>query len=58
LPAHLISKSFPPKLWHHPALTAYIGFLLKPNSFFDQNQPANDVPPSKPAGASKSCCHD
>ena len=26
--------------------TAYIGFLLKPNGFFDQN-PANDVPPSK-----------
>ncbi len=25
--------------------TAYIGFLLKPNGFFDQN-PANDVPPS------------
>jgi hypothetical protein len=21
-----------------PALTAYIGFLLKPNSFFDQNR--------------------
>jgi primary-amine oxidase len=38
--------------------TAYIGFLLKPNGFFDQN-PANDVPPSKPAGSeSKSCCHD
>ncbi len=25
--------------------TAYLGFLLKPNGFFDQN-PANDVPPS------------
>ena len=31
--------------------TAYIGFLLKPAGFFDRN-PANDVPPSKPAG----CC--
>ena len=37
--------------------TAYIGFLLKPNGFFDQN-PANDVPPSKTAGGSKSCCHE
>ncbi len=31
--------------------TATIGFLLKPAGFFDRN-PANDVPPSKPAG----CC--
>ncbi len=36
--------------------TAYIGFLLKPNGFFDQN-PANDVPPSKQSGEGKSCCH-
>jgi primary-amine oxidase len=37
--------------------TAYIGFLLKPNGFFDQN-PANDVSPS-PALISthKSCSH-
>lgn len=34
--------------------TAYIGFLLKPNGFFDQN-PANNVPPSKPEG--KACSH-
>jgi primary-amine oxidase len=34
--------------------TAYIGFLLKPNGFFDLN-PANDVPPSEPAA--KKCCH-
>jgi len=34
--------------------TAYIGFLLKPNGFFDQN-PANNVPPSKPEG--KTCKH-
>ena len=34
--------------------TAYIGFLLKPNGFFDAN-PANDVPPS-PASIEKSCC--
>jgi primary-amine oxidase len=32
---------------------AYIGFLLKPNGFFDRN-PANDVPP--PA-AKKATCH-
>jgi primary-amine oxidase len=34
--------------------TAYIGFLLKPNGFFDQN-PSNDVPPSKPASTCKHC---
>ncbi len=32
--------------------TAYIGFLLKPNGFFDEN-PANDVPP---AAAHHQCC--
>lgn len=39
--------------------TAYIGFLLKPNGFFNMN-PANDVPPAKPAKAlstGSSCCH-
>ena len=36
--------------------TAYIGFLLKPNGFFDEN-PANDVPSSLPAKVGKSCCH-
>jgi primary-amine oxidase len=37
--------------------TAYIGFLLKPNGFFDLN-PANDVPPSEPVAKAKSgCCH-
>jgi primary-amine oxidase len=36
--------------------TAYIGFLLKPNGFFDEN-PANDVPPSRPAAAHKACNH-
>jgi primary-amine oxidase len=37
--------------------TAYIGFLLKPNGFFDLN-PANDVPPSEPAAESVTgCCH-
>jgi primary-amine oxidase len=35
--------------------TAYIGFLLKPNGFFNEN-PANDVPPAPPAPA-KSCNH-
>jgi primary-amine oxidase len=34
--------------------TAYIGFLLKPNGFFDLN-PANDVPPSKPAKNGTHC---
>jgi primary-amine oxidase len=37
--------------------TAYIGFLLKPVGFFNQN-PANDVPPSsKNSLGAKSCCH-
>jgi primary-amine oxidase len=36
--------------------TAYLGFLLKPTGFFDRN-PANDVPPSRPAKASSSCEH-
>ena len=35
--------------------TAYIGFLLKPNGFFDEN-PANDMPPSTSAQV-KNCCH-
>ena len=35
--------------------TAYIGFLLKPNGFFDQN-PANDIPPLKPINSDGSCC--
>lgn len=34
---------------------AYIGFLLKPNGFFDQN-PANDLPPMKKK-VSLSCCN-
>lgn len=45
-----------PRLEDYPVMpTAYIGFLLKPSGFFDQN-PANDVPPtvsSKPGGCSK-----
>jgi len=40
--------------------TAYIGFLLKPAGFFDEN-PANDVPPSTKKenthGSSGACCH-
>ena len=35
--------------------TAYIGFLLKPNGFFNLN-PANDVPPSEPK-TKPGCCH-
>ena len=43
-----------PRLEDYPVMpTAYIGFLLKPNGFFDRN-PANDAPPSKPA---KLCSH-
>jgi primary-amine oxidase len=34
--------------------TAYIGFLLKPNGFFDMN-PANNVPPSEPAKTGTHC---
>lgn len=38
--------------------TAYIGFLLKPLGFFNEN-PANDVPPSpsKAKANGKPCCH-
>jgi primary-amine oxidase len=36
--------------------TAYIGFLLKPNGFFDEN-PANDVPPSRMAVNHEGCQH-
>ena len=35
---------------------AYIGFLLKPNGFFDIN-PANNVPPSKQDHHDESCRH-
>jgi primary-amine oxidase len=36
--------------------TAYIGFMLKPNGFFNEN-PANDVPPAaKSVAEKKSCC--
>lgn len=36
---------------------AYIGFLLKPSGFFNQN-PANDLPPAPPKKTSSgSCCH-
>ena len=35
-----------PRLEDYPVMpTAYIGFFLKPNGFFDRN-PANDVPPA------------
>ena len=36
--------------------TAYIGFMLKPNGFFEMN-PANDVPPSAKKEEKKACCH-
>jgi len=37
---------------------AYIGFLLKPCGFFNEN-PANDIPPSASKGEAngKTCCH-
>jgi len=45
-----------PRPEDHPVMpTAYIGFTLKPNGFFDAN-PANDVPPSPRKSAGKSCC--
>lgn len=48
-----------PRLEDYPVMpAAYIGFLLKPNGFFDRN-PANDLPPSKAAGnrAAGKCQH-
>jgi len=36
--------------------TAYIGFLLKPNGFFDSNA-SNNVPPSPPIKAEAPCKH-
>jgi len=46
-----------PRAEDYPVMpTAYIGFLLKPNGFFDQN-PANDVPPSDPKKSGSGCCH-
>jgi primary-amine oxidase len=46
-----------PRAEDYPVMpTAYIGFLLKPNGFFDRN-PANDVPPSSALKAGKSCEH-
>ncbi len=45
-----------PRAEDYPVMpTAYIGFLLKPNGFFDEN-PANDVPPSAASTTAKSCC--
>jgi primary-amine oxidase len=35
---------------------AYIGFMLKPNGFFDLN-PANDLPPSAKKANKGGCCH-
>jgi primary-amine oxidase len=35
---------------------AYIGFLLKPNGFFNAN-PANDLPPSPKRASNHSCCN-
>ena len=36
--------------------TAYEGFMLKPNGFFDEN-PANDVPPSHLINFQSACCN-
>lgn len=47
-----------PRTEDYPVMpAAYIGFLLKPNGFFDQN-PANDIPPSKKVVVAEktSCC--
>ncbi len=49
-----------PRPEDYPVMPAtYIGFLLKPNGFFDRN-PAIDVPPSAPknhAGGKGTCAH-
>ena len=49
-----------PRAEDYPVMpAAYIGFLLKPNGFFDMN-PANDLPPSNAAkhdGNGKTCKH-
>jgi primary-amine oxidase len=46
-----------PRTEDYPVMpTAYIGFLLKPNGFFDSN-PANDVPPSEPKKQDAACQH-
>ena len=46
-----------PRLEDYPVMpTAYIGFLLKPSGFFDQN-PANDVPPTSASKPATSCCN-
>ena len=46
-----------PRLEDYPVMpTTYIGFLLKPNGFFDEN-PANDVPPSEAPLTSEACNH-
>jgi primary-amine oxidase len=46
-----------PRSEDYPVMpTAYIGFLLKPNGFFDSN-PANDVPPSEPKKQEAGCQH-
>ncbi len=43
-----------PRTEDYPVMpAAYIGFLLKPNGFFNAN-PANDIPPSTPTHASAS----
>lgn len=45
-----------PRAEDYPVMpTAYIGFLLKPNGFFNAN-PSNDMPPSQPKSGG-SCCH-
>jgi primary-amine oxidase len=46
-----------PRSEDYPVMpTAYIGFLLKPNGFFDSN-PANDVPPATPEKQGTHCRH-
>ena len=48
-----------PRAEDYPVMPAnYIGFLLKPNGFFDAN-PANDLPPTSAAGtgSSAACKH-
>jgi len=43
------------KLPEFNSAARFISIMLKPSGFFDQN-PTNDVPPSKSAGEGKKCC--
>ena len=51
---HTFAHSHVPRAEDWPVMpVAYIGFMLKPMNFFDEN-PSNDVPP---AASKHSCCN-